>query len=83
MKLYEHDLVEKYVTREIINDIFGDIVSRHGGWRQPFMSDYIEDVLSMVKKYASSECDYMLLRQEVVKKMKELDPMLFQKNRSI
>ncbi len=70
------EFVNKYVTRELVDDIFGAIISKHGGWNHRFMPMYIDMVCEKIN--ALGLCKEKM-RKEVIKKLKELDPILFKK----
>ena len=73
----EKFLVNRVVTKELVDEVFGGMLGRNGGWRQSLMPEYIDNVLAEVLKYADSRHDYVLLRKETIQRMKELDPILF------
>ena len=70
------EFVNKYVTRELVDDIFGAIISKHGGWNHRLMPLYIDTVCDRI----NPDNVYMEdMRKEVIKRLKELDPILFKK----
>lgn len=76
----EKFLVNRVVTKELVDEVFGGMLGRNGGWRQSLMPEYIDNVLAEVLKYASDKHDYCLLRKETIRKMKEYDPVLFKRD---
>ena len=74
----EREIVNKIVTVDFVNNIFGRILGENGGWRPSLMPLYIDEVVKAIEKNDITECDPIILRKEVIKKMKELDSILFQ-----
>jgi len=70
------EYINSVVTRELVNDVFGSIVSKHGGWNPLLMPLYINTVCDRI---SDIKYDQVELRKEVIRKMKEFDPILFKK----
>lgn len=73
----EQDLVDSVVTREVVDCEFGKLLA-DGGWRPSLMPQYIDNVIDYVQNnFHSLDCEYYKLKKAVIKRMKELDPVLF------
>ena len=70
------EYIDKNLSKEILDDVFGYLVSQNGGWRPSLMSVYIDMV---VKRLYKPEYDGVLFRKEIIRKMKELEPVLFRR----
>lgn len=75
----ERDFVNRIVTRDMVDDIFGGLVASSGGWRPALMSDYIQLVFDTVIEKSQGRHEWNNLRKETIRKLRELDPMLFQR----
>ncbi len=64
------------VTKDLVDDVFGAIISKHGGWKPSLMPLYIDMV---IEKINNTTYDSLELRKAVIKRMKELDPILFKR----
>jgi len=75
----ERNLVNNIVTKELLADEFGKLLS-FGGWRPALMPDYINNVMERVRKESPQQLDYYKLKRETIRRMKELDPILFRRD---
>jgi len=74
----EKNLVTNVVTKELLADEFGKLLVS-GGWRPSLMPDYINNVVARVLETSSIKVDYYKLKRETIRRMKELDPILFKR----
>ncbi len=75
----EKNLVANIVTKELLADEFGKLLVS-GGWRPALMPDYINNVVARVLAATDLKLDYYRLKKETIRRMKELDPILFRKD---
>lgn len=71
-------LVNNLVTKELLADEFGKLLC-YGGWRPTLMPDYINNVMECVARQTNQPLDQVRLKHETIRRMKELDPILFKK----
>ena len=76
----EQDMVDSVVTREVVDCEFGKLLA-DGGWRPSLMPQYIDNVICYVQNtFGSRNLEYYKLKKAVIKRMKELDPVLFKRD---
>ena len=82
----ENQIVEKFLTAELVEKEFSKIVLENGGWQSKFIGKLLgvvwytfitEEIFNALKKFHNPKIDFSLLNKLAVQRIKEFKSEVF------